>query len=125
MIPPLYNPQNNVHSQNSQHIHSLPPPLAAPQPICLPLNPIPSPTPHTPLDQLTPDPMPYAPLPTENLTYAPLPNHHLHCQHLPHTCMDPYYNAPPVINPALTQISYLPSSLPSTKDVPVLTGKHD
>ena len=89
------------------------PVLAAPQPIPLPLNPqlLPTltaphqvPLPHNPIPPLYVLP-PHAPLP-----FAPFPHNH----HLPN----------PPIN-TNNQISYLTSSLPSTKDVPLLNGKHD
>ena len=96
---------NDTISRNSQRIqstspiafyHTQPlPVLVAPQQVPLPHNPIP-PTYTIP---------PHAPLP-----FAPFPIN----RHLP--------NPPANTN---NQISYVTSSLPSTKDVPLLSGKHD
>ena len=119
---PIYDTQPPIISRNSRRIHSVSPALAAPQPIRLPPNPILSPSPPAPF---IPNHIPYAPLPTEHLNHAPLPNHHLHHQHLPQTRLPPHYITPAVNNPPPTQLTYLTSSLPSTKDIPVLTGKHD
>ena len=137
---PFHDSRNDIPPYNSQHIHSrisqrMPsrtsqranfpsPNLAAPQPIPLPANPV-LPPPTTPFPPLIADPLPHAPLPADRFTHTPLPHHHLPRQHLHYTRLPPQYTAPVVNHPAPTQISYLPSSLPSTKDVPILTGKHD
>ena len=68
--------------------------------------------PHAPLPHVL---LPYARLPHAPLLHAPLPH-----APLPHPPLIP--NPP---NHPNTQISYVNSSLPSTKDVPLLTGKHD
>ena len=119
---PLFDNRTYNISRLSQRIHSLSPPvfahrqsvpiIAAPQPIPLPPNPIlpprvplpPAPLPHVPL--------PHAPLPHVPFPHAPSPNNHFLRTH-------PATHYPP------TQISYVNSSLPSTKDVPILTGKND
>ena len=121
--PSFFVQRNDALSRNSQRIqstspiafyHSQPSPaLVAPQPIPLPPNPLLLPTftepqqaplPHNPI------PPPYAMPPHAPLPFVPFPVNH----HLPN----------PPINPN-NQISYITSSLPSTKDVPLLNGKHD
>ena len=122
--------RNNANSRNSQRIHSASPItsrshhsvpfIAAPQPIPLPPNPV-----LSPLEGLPRSPLPHSPL-----NHAPFPHAHLPYPHFPHAPFQnvPHYHPPfplNIPNHTNAQVSLVNSSLPSTKDVPLLTGKHD
>ena len=99
---PAFDQRNNDSPRNFQRIHTVSP-IAFAQPQPLPFFAAPQPFP------LPPQPVPL-PLHTNPPTYVPLPHHQFH------------HNFRHTANP---QISYVNSSLPSTKDVPLLTNKHD
>lgn len=110
--PPLVDRHSNSHSCASHHdrIHS-----ASPVVLTQPQNP----------PFIQPQTMPYyAPQPTHPLPtqFAPLHQPHLPPHFVP--LHQPHFLAtvPQIPN---SQTSYINSSLPSTKDVPILTGKHD
>ena len=97
---PSFDQRNNVHSRNSQRIHPTSPiTLHEPQP--LPTFPA-SPSIHIPNNTI-PSPQIHLPRPRINRT-----------------------NIAPLQQPLQQQVTFSSSSsLPSTKDVPLLTGKHD
>ena len=95
--------QNNAPSHTSQCIHSISP-IAFYQP--QPVPPFTEPRTIPLFDVLQPDPAPTAQIPFIHNHFRPPPP------------------APTSIHPS-SDISYVNHSLPSTKDVPILTGKHD
>ena len=99
---PVFDQQNSNHPADFQRIQTFSPvTVAQPQP--LPFYAAPQPVP------LPPDPIPLPP--------NPIPATYAHLQH-PHL-------APIVPHATTLQTSYITSSLPSTKDIPILSGKHD
>ena len=96
---PTLDHRTNDHPRNFQRIHTVSP-IAFAQSQLLPFFAAPQPFPLPP----QPAPLPLHPNPP---TYPPLPHHH----NFRHT--------------ANLQTSYINSSLPSTKDVPLLMNKHD
>ena len=117
---PFSDQRNDVNSRNSQRIHTISP-LAFHQPQPLPAFVAPQliPPPHN-LNHFPHAPLPHVPLPHAPLPHAPFPHAPLPFLNFPHP---PHIPNPP--NHPNTQISYINSSLPTTKDVPLLTGKHD
>ena len=99
---PLINHQNSISSHNSQRIHSLSP-TAFPQPQSVPVFAAPQPIPLQPNTILRP-----------NMQLPHTSSHFSRPQFIPHI---------PITSNS--QISYVNPSLPSTKDVPTLTGKLD
>ena len=96
--------RNNLNSRNSQHIH-------APSPIVI----------------LDPQPLPQAPYHASSLIHIqPLPTSPTHSPriHLPGPPRTVCTATAP-LQQVQQHISSANSSLPSTKDVPLLTGKHD
>ena len=99
---PAFDQRNNDSPCNFQHIHTISP-IAFAQPQPLPFFAAPQPFPLPP----QPAPLPLHPNPP---TYVPLPHHQIN------------HNFRHTANP---QTPYINSLLPSTKDVPLLTNKHD
>lgn len=101
-VPPFSDQRNNLDSHNSQRIQSISPiAFYDPQPIPTFAAPQPQPIPTFTAPQ---------PVPLMNPVFHP---------HIPIT------HARLATNVPNSQISYVNPSLPSTKDVPLLTGRHD
>ena len=111
---PFPHQQNTINSRNSQHIHSLSPMTFH--------NPQPSPVYHEPLHTIhKPQPLP---------AFNPPPPIHIHTNtvpsptlHLP--CRPRFHTNPNPLQPQTTNITLPNSSLPSTKDVLLLTGNRE
>ena len=100
-VSPAFDLRNNVRPHNPQRIQTISP-IAFAQPQPLPFYAAPQPFPLPP----NPAPLPPNPIPA---TYVPF--------HRPQLA--------PNVPPTNLQTSYITSSLPSMKDIPILSGKHD